>query len=95
MNDRSKDSPWLPVLMPLVVFGAVAIVLPALGIFLLNVALATQDLFHPPVPHSMAVIIVALIISLVIGGAAAFVASRPEKPATPSDHSHSAGHTGH
>lgn len=95
MNDRAKDSPWLPVLMPLVVFGAVAIVLPSLGIFLLSVAVATEHMFHEPVPHSMAVIIVALVIALLIGGAAAFVASRPEKSSATTDHSHPAGPAGH
>ena len=79
-QEQRKDNPWLPALLPLAAFGVVAIILPALGMFFLTINYATADMFHAPWPHSTAVIVVALILSLLIGGIAAFVATRPERP---------------
>lgn len=59
-----KDSPWVPFWMPFVVFGIVAVVLSSLGMLLLNIALATGDMF--PSIHSWAVIIAALAIGTII-----------------------------
>lgn len=87
-----KNSAWLPFLLPLVVFLAAGIFIPALGTVLLTIAVSTGAMFQAPVPKSTAVIIVALILSLVIAGGAAIVASRPETPVLPRDHSSPTGH---
>jgi hypothetical protein len=84
-QEQRKDNPWLPALLPLAAFGVVAIVLPTLGMFLLTINYATEDMFHAPWPHSTAVIIVALFLSFLIAGSAAFVATRPERPKPPSE----------
>lgn len=78
-----KDSPWVPFWMPFVVFGIVAIVLPSLGMLLLNIALATSDMF--PAIHSWAVIITALVIGAIITVVAAVYArsgSQDDAPST-------------
>ena len=87
--DRPEAEPttrsWMPFVLPIIVFGVALIFIPTLGIIFLKVAETTGHLFHDPVPHSMAVIILALVVSLGIAGAAAFIASRPETPVPPRD----------
>jgi hypothetical protein len=78
----------MPFVLPIIVFGIAIVFIPTLGIIFLRLAEATGDQFHAPVPHSMAVIILALVVSLAIAGTAAFVASRPETPVPPRDDSH-------
>lgn len=76
---------WMPFILPLIAFGAALVFIPILGIIFLNIAVATGGWFHEPVPHSMVVIILALVVSFIIAGTAAVIASRPETPVPPRD----------
>jgi drug/metabolite transporter (DMT)-like permease len=58
------DRPWLPLLMPLVVFGVVAVGLISTGLLLLQVQYATGD--WVAYPHSLGTIIVAMVLGTII-----------------------------
>lgn len=71
-----KDSPWLPVIIPVIVFALVGVVLFSFGMLLLQIAFMTGDWFHAPYPHSTMVIVVALIVTGLIA-LACWLYSRP------------------
>lgn len=70
-----RDNRLLPFWLPFAVIGVVALVLTSFGMTLLSIAFATYSLI--PGLHSGVVIVVALIVSFLIGGAASLYAGGP------------------